>query len=92
MSLSVGALLLLPVHETFNNVQLLPAELVCCCNAQQRLVAVPRPRRLCLCLSSNLQEMRASIDTIKAHAWFNKPLPPKYEKALEVRGAAARRA
>ncbi len=34
-----------------------------------------------------LQESRASIDTIKAHPWFNKPLLEKYEIALKVREA-----
>ncbi|KXZ42321.1 hypothetical protein GPECTOR_162g136 [Gonium pectorale] len=29
------------------------------------------------------QESRASIETIKAHPWFNRPLPPRYEEALE---------
>ncbi|GLI63203.1 hypothetical protein VaNZ11_006102 [Volvox africanus] len=29
------------------------------------------------------QEQRASIDTIKGHPWFNKPLPPVYEEALK---------
>ncbi|EFJ44395.1 hypothetical protein VOLCADRAFT_118773 [Volvox carteri f. nagariensis] len=30
------------------------------------------------------QESRASIDTIKAHPWFNKPLPAKFEESLKV--------
>ncbi|GFR50263.1 hypothetical protein Agub_g12450, partial [Astrephomene gubernaculifera] len=29
------------------------------------------------------QESRASIDTIKSHPWFNRPLPPKYEESLK---------
>ncbi len=37
-----------------------------------------------LSLSHRSQESRASIDTIKKHPWFNKPLPERYANSLQV--------